>query len=96
MSRIILAVFDGLQPTQINKKLTPNLYQYSERACFFENNHAVFPTVTRINAATLVTGVYPGLHGLPANSFVDQESQGKNGIRDFAFKCHFEYIELEN
>ena len=76
MSRIILAVFDGLQPTQINKKLTPNLYQYSERACFFENNHAVFPTVTRINAATLVTGVYPGLHGLPANTFVDQESQG--------------------
>ena len=80
MPRIILAVFDGLQPTQINEKLTPNLYQYSERACFFENHHAVFPTVTRINAATMVTGVYPGSHGIPANSFVDKEAQGNEVI----------------
>ena len=80
MSRIILAVFDGLQPTQINEKLTPNLYQYSESACFFENHHAVFPTVTRVNAASMVTGVYPGFHGLPANSFVDRESHGDEVI----------------
>ena len=80
MSRIILAVFDGLQPPQINEELTPNLYRYSEKACVFERHHAVFPTDTRINAATMVTGVYPGSHGLPANSFVDKESHGDEVI----------------
>src|SRR5262249_5714461 len=32
-----------------------------------ENSHAVVPTVTRCNAATLASGAPPAVHGLPAN-----------------------------
>ncbi|MEC9439074.1 MAG: alkaline phosphatase family protein [Chloroflexota bacterium] len=33
----------------------------------------MFPSVTRINAASMVTGVTPGLHGLAGNSFVARD-----------------------
>ena len=39
----------------------------------FLHNHAVFPTVTRGNSATIVTGVKPGKHGLTANKSVFPE-----------------------
>ena len=39
----------------------------------FSNNHAAFPTVTRANVATIVTGHYPGAHGLTANTLVIPE-----------------------
>ena len=38
MTKIILAVFDGLQPAQINSVDTPNLFQISQNGAFFENH----------------------------------------------------------
>ena len=73
LTKIIIAVFDGLQPTQIDQSVTPNIYGISEEGCFFENHHPVFPSVTRINAATMVTGVGPDVHGLPGNMLVARD-----------------------
>lgn len=33
----------------------------------FANGHAVFPTVTRVNAAALATGTQPATNGIPGN-----------------------------
>ena len=70
MTKIIIAVFDGLQPSQINSSDTPNLFKIANSGVFFENHHPVFPSVTRVNAASMVTGVNPGRHWLAGNSFV--------------------------
>ena len=77
MTKIIIAVFDGLQPTQIDQTNTPNIYRISQEGCFFENHHPVFPSVTRINAATMVTGVGPDVHGLPGNMLVALRTAGE-------------------
>ena len=73
MTSVLIVVFDGLQPAQVRSELMPNLARFASEGVFFENHHAVFPSVTRINAASMVTGRYPGGHGLAANTMVARE-----------------------
>ncbi|MED5449899.1 MAG: alkaline phosphatase family protein, partial [Chloroflexota bacterium] len=80
MTKIVVAVFDGLQPSQINSVDTPNLFKLSQGGSFFENHHPVFPSVTRVNAASMVTGVNPGTHWLAGNTFVARDYDGSNVI----------------
>ena len=65
---MILFVVDGLRPDLINEKNTPNIYQLSQQGVFFENSHAVFPTVTRVNSAAIATASYPIHSGIVSNS----------------------------
>lgn len=73
MPRIVIAAFDGLQPSQVTPELMPTVTKLAENGIRFLHNHAVFPTVTRSNSASLVTGVTPGKHGLTANKSVFSE-----------------------
>ena len=73
MTSVLIAAFDGLQPAQVRPDLMPNLARFASEGVFFENHHPVFPSVTRINAASMVTGVYSGKHGLAANTMVARE-----------------------
>ena len=73
MSKVVIAVFDGLQLSQVSPSITPNIHNVGTKGCIFENHHPVFPSVTRINAASMTTGVYPGTHGLSGNTFVARD-----------------------
>ena len=73
MTSVLIVVFDGLQPAQVRPDLMPNLSRFADEGVFFENHHPVFPSVTRINAASMVTGRYPGGHGLAANTMVARD-----------------------
>ncbi len=73
MTLVLIIVFDGLQPAQVTPELTPNLSTLAAEGVTFSNNHAAFPTVTRANVATMVTGHYPGAHGLTANMLMIPE-----------------------
>ena len=68
--RLVIAVFDGLQPSQVSRERMPVVSGLATNGVRFLHNHAVFPTVTRANSATLVTGVTPGKHGLTANKSI--------------------------
>ena len=68
--RVLVVVFDGLQPAQITPQLMPNLSEFARTGATFSNHHPVFPTVTRVNASSLVTGCLPGKHGLAGNTFL--------------------------
>ena len=70
MPSVFVMVFDGLQPSQVTPELMPGLAAFADEGVRFTRHHAVFPTVTRINAASIVTGRYPGGHGLAANLMV--------------------------
>jgi predicted AlkP superfamily pyrophosphatase or phosphodiesterase len=64
---VIVFVVDGLRPDAISPEVTPTLFRLRTEGVEFTNSHAVFPTVTRVNAATIATGLQPGTHGIVGN-----------------------------
>ena len=73
MPRIVIAAFDGLQPSQVTRERMPVVSGLADNGVRFLHNHASFPTVTRGNSTSLVTGVTPGRHGLTANKSIFPE-----------------------
>ena len=64
----LVFVLDGLRPDSISETDTPNLYRLRREGTWFENAHAVFPSVTRVNAASLGSGMAPKHHGIMGNT----------------------------
>ena len=73
MTKVLVVVFDGLQPAQVTRELMPNLAAFAASGVTFANHHAVYPSVTRANASSMVTGRHPGGHGLAANTLLVPE-----------------------
>ena len=63
----IVLVLDGLRPDAITPEETPNLWRLRQEGVNFTNGHAVFPTVTRVNATAIATGTYPDRNGILGN-----------------------------
>jgi predicted AlkP superfamily pyrophosphatase or phosphodiesterase len=63
----LVLVLDGLRPDAITPEETPNLWRLRQEGIYFPNSHAVFPTVTRVNATAISTGAYPGRNGILGN-----------------------------
>jgi arylsulfatase A-like enzyme len=64
---IIVFVVDGLRPDAITAENTPTLFRLRTEGVDFTNGHAVFPTVTRVNAAAIASGTQPGTNGILGN-----------------------------
>ena len=92
-SRLIAVfVIDGLRPDSITAEDTPTLAKLRAEGVEYVNSHSVFPTSTRINAASLATGTYPAAHGIVGNSmFVP----GVNARAPFDTADHLQLIKLE-
>ncbi len=67
-ARQLLIVVDGLRPDYVTREVMPNLSALGRRGVVFARHHSVYPTVTRVNAASISTGAYPERHGLLGNS----------------------------
>ena len=65
---IAIFVVDGLRPDSITETDTPTIHRLRTEGVEYVNSHSLFPTSTRVNAAALVTGTYPGRHGIVGNS----------------------------
>ena len=65
--RVVLFVLDGLRPDFVTDALTPHMMALGKEGVWFTNHHAVFPSVTRVNASSIATGCHPGRHGLVDN-----------------------------
>ena len=64
----IVFVLDGLRPDAINAADTPVLFKLQTEGVNFTNSHSIFPTVTRVNATALGTGMYPARNGIMSNN----------------------------
>jgi arylsulfatase A-like enzyme len=64
----LIIVVDGLRPDYVTPELMPRLTALGKRGIVFTAHHSVFPTVTRVNASSFVTGAYPETHGLMGNT----------------------------
>jgi phosphonoacetate hydrolase len=71
--KVVLVVCDGLRPDRIDPVRTPALWRLRREGAWYPNSRTVFPSETRVAAASLVTGARPGEHGLLANDFYDPE-----------------------
>lgn len=77
-SRQLLIVLDGLRPDYVTPTLMPALSALGQRGVVMMRHHAVFPTVTRVNASSIATGAYPEAHGIMGNSvFVPEVDPGR-------------------
>lgn len=68
VGRCLVVVFDGLRPEYIQPDVMPHLHRLGERGAVGVAHHAVFPTVTRVNATSIATGSYPASHGILDNT----------------------------
>ena len=64
----LVIVVDGLRPDDITPNGMPRLTALGRRGVVFTAHHSVFPTVTRVNGSSFVTGVYPETHGILGNT----------------------------
>lgn len=93
--RRLIAIFvvDGLRPDSINPVDTPTIERLRSEGVDYVNSHSIFPTSTRVNAASLVTGTYPTRHGIVGNSmFVS----GVNPVAPFDTGDFRQLIRLED
>lgn len=56
----------------------PNYFALARSGIVFADHHAVYPTFTMMNSASIATGAYPGAHGFYGNVVYAPNARGKN------------------
>jgi arylsulfatase A-like enzyme len=65
--RVVFVCCDALGRQWIDAQLTPTLHAMAQEGVWCANHNAVFPSVTRVSAASVATGCLPSRHGLHGN-----------------------------
>jgi arylsulfatase A-like enzyme len=76
--RAIVFVWDGLRADDLTPEITPNYFALARTGVVFADHHAVYPTFTMMNSASIATGTYPGTHGFYGNVVYAPRASGKN------------------
>jgi arylsulfatase A-like enzyme len=76
--RVIIFVWDGLRTDDLTPEITPNYFALARSGVAFADHHAVYPTFTMMNSASIATGTYPGVHGFYGNVVYAPAARGKN------------------
>ena len=88
--RVVFVCCDGLGRDWITPERTPVLHALAEGGLWCADHRAVFPSVTRVSAASIATGCLPRRHGLHGNRMGLVED-GKIVVRDVGkpdFRAH--------
>ena len=88
----LVIVVDGLRPDYVTPEVMPRLVRLGQRGIVFTAHHSVFPTVTRVNASSFVTGVYPERHGLMGNTIYIPKASATRGL-DTGARENLELVE---
>jgi arylsulfatase A-like enzyme len=56
----------------------PNYFALARSGVVFSDHHAVYPTFTMMNSASIATGTYPGRHGFYGNVVYAPNAKGRN------------------
>jgi Type I phosphodiesterase / nucleotide pyrophosphatase len=88
--RAVFVCCDGLGREWMTRARTPFLHALAGQSLWCAEHRAVFPSVTRVSAASVATGCQPGRHGLHGNRMGLLEA-GKIVVRDVGkpdFRAH--------
>ena len=78
--KVLFVLFDGLRPDMVRPDTMPHLHGFRRRWAWFPNAASAFPSETRVQVSSFVTGCYPGSavsgantgsHGIMGNAFYD-------------------------
>ena len=70
-THVVIVGLDGLRADMMTPDTTPHLLRLAQQGVLFPRHHAVFPTATRVNVTSLVTGTNSGTHGIVNNSIFE-------------------------
>ena len=76
--RVIIFVWDGLRADDVTPETMPNYFALARSGVVFSDHHAIYPTFTMMNSASIATGTYPGTHGFYGNVVYAPNAKGKN------------------
>ena len=76
--RVIVFVWDGLRADDLTPDIAPNYFALARSGVVFADHHAVYPTFTMMNSASIATGTYPGVHGFYGNVVYAPSAKGRN------------------
>ncbi len=88
--RAVFVCCDGLGRDWVSAKLTPALHEIAKHSVWCSDHRSVFPSVTRVSAASVATGCLPARHGLHGNRMGLIEN-GRIVVRDVGkpdFRTH--------
>jgi hypothetical protein len=88
--RVVFVCCDGLGRDWVRRETTPLLHEIAAGSLWCAGHSAVFPSVTRVSAASVTTGCFPARHGLHGNRMGLLE-QGRIVVRDVGspdFRLH--------
>jgi len=88
--RVIFVCCDGLGREWVTPESTPTLHRLAQENVWCGEHRAVFPSVTRVSAASIATGCEARRHGLHGNRMGLLE-EGKIHVRDVGnpdFRAH--------
>src|SRR5690242_16114008 len=91
--RVIVFVWDGLRADDVTPENMPNYFALARSGVVFADHHAVYPTFTMMNSASIATGAYPGTHGFYGNVVYAPTARGKNAkgaVIDFSAPAFIE------
>ena len=83
-SHLVLISIDGLRPDYVTAAdrhgaRIPNLRRFLKEGAYADGVQGVIPTVTYPSHTTLITGVWPDKHGVPANMPFDPLKKNQSG-----------------
>src|SRR6266850_5377810 len=76
--KVFIFVWDGLRADDVTLENMPNYFALARSGVVFDDHHAVYPTFTMMNSASIATGTYPGTHGFYGNVVYAPLARGKN------------------
>jgi hypothetical protein len=69
--KVLVVVFDGLRPDHVTPNRAPNIHGFKSAGVWMRNTASAFPSETRVQVSTVMTGHPPAGHGIMANQFYD-------------------------
>ena len=79
---VILVSFDGFRYDYASRFNLPNFRQFIDNGASAEGLIPAFPSKTFPNHYSIVTGLYPGHHGLVDNNFYDQKLRQRYAMKE--------------
>ena len=73
----VIVMLDGLRRDLVDPDAMPVLAGFATTAERFQGHRSVFPSTTRVCAASLVTGCHPGRHGIHGNVMALVDAEGR-------------------
>jgi arylsulfatase A-like enzyme len=86
-------VWDGLRADDLTPDIAPNYFALARSGVVFADHHAVYPTFTMMNSASIATGTYSGVHGFYGNVVYVPSAKGRNAkgaVIDFSAPAFIE------